>query len=93
MTEFCDEHSGHKANIRELCDFKKDTMRSSTGTIDRLWTAVEKKASKGLVVTSIIIIVGLMSTLFGLVYKSNIDILHEMAGIKSNVALINEKLK
>lgn len=93
MTEFCGEHSGHKANIRELCEFKKDMMKSGSGTIDRLWTAVERRVSRGLIVVFAIIIVGLMGTLFGLVYQSNSKVLCEMVGIKSNVQLIMEKLK
>jgi len=93
MNEFCDQHSGHQENIRELCEFKKDMMRSSSGTIDRLWTAVERKVSKGLLVAFAVIIVGLMGTLFTLVYNSNNKVLHEMVAIKVNVQLIMEKLK
>ena len=95
MTEnhFCGQHSGHKENIRELCDFKKSLTASGTGTIDRIWEAIEKKVSKGLMVAFCVIIVGLMGTLFGLVYQSNGEMLHEMVGIKSNIQLIMEKLK
>ena len=90
---FCLKHEGHKENIRELCEFKKSMTTSGIGTIDRLWEGIEKKVSKGLMVAFCIIIVGLMGTLFGLVYHSNNQVLHEMVKIKVNVALIMETLK
>ena len=82
-------------NIRELCDFKKAMIGSEhgIGIIDRIYERIEKKVSRGMVVTFCIIIVTLMSTLFGLVYHSNSKVLHEMVGIKSNITLIMEKLK
>ena len=90
---FCSQHSGHKENLRELCEFKKSLMASGIGTVDRIWEAIEKKVSKGMMVAFCVIIVGLMGTLFGLVYNSNNRVLHEMVGIKSNITLIMEKLK
>jgi len=90
---FCLKHEGHKENIRELCEFKRSMTASGIGTIDRIWEGIEKKVSKGMVVTFCIIIVTLMSTLFGLVYQSNSKVLHEMVSIKSNIQLIMEKLK
>ena len=93
MTAYCDQHSGHVENIRELCEFKKSVTASGTGTVDRLWTAIEKKASKGMIITFTIITVGFMATLFGLVYHSNSKVLHEMVSVKSNINLLLEKLK
>jgi len=90
---FCLKHEGHKENIRELCEFKKSMTASGIGTIDRLWEGIEKKVSKGMMVAFCVIIVGLMSTLFGLVYHSNSRVLFEMVSIKSNITLIMEKLK
>lgn len=92
---FCSEHSGHKANIRELCEFKK-TMTGGEhgiGTIDRIWERIEKKVSRGIMVTFCFLIVTLVTTLFGLVYHSNSKVLHDMVGIKSNIQLIMETLK
>lgn len=95
MDEFrvCDQHSGHRENIRELCEFKRSMTASGIGTIDRIWTAVENKVSRGLLVAFAIIVVGLMGTLFGLVYHSNKTVLQDMVGIKVNIQLIMEKLK
>ncbi len=90
---FCSKHSGHQENIRELCEFKKSLTTSGLGTIDRIWEGIEKKVSKGMAVAFCVIIVGLMGTLFGLVYNSNSKVLHEMVSIKSNIQLIMEKLK
>jgi len=95
MTEnhFCGQHSGHKENIRELCEFKRSVTTSGTGTIDRIWEAIEKKVSKGVLVIFSVLVMTLVTTLFGLVYHSNSKVLHEMVSIKSIIQLIMEKLK
>jgi len=90
---FCLKHEGHKENIRELCEFIKSMITSGTGTIDRIWEGIEKKVSKGIMVTFSILVMTLVTTLFGLVYHSNSKVLHEMVSIKSNITLIMEKLK
>lgn len=89
----CPEHSGFRENIRELCDFKHKMTDSGIGTIDRLWETVEKKISKGMLVVFTIAIVGLLGTLFGLVYHSNQKLFHEMSDIKTDIAIIKEKVK
>ena len=91
--QFCGQHSGHKENIRELCEFKKSMTASGIGTIDRIWEGIEKKVSKGLMVTFCFLIVTLVTSLFGLVYHSNNKVLHEMVSIRTNINLIMEKLK
>jgi hypothetical protein len=95
MTEkqFCGQHSGFQENIRELCEFKKSMTASGIGTIDRIWEGIEKKVSKGILVTFAVLVMTLVTTLFGLVYHSNSKVLHEMVSIKSNITLIMEKLK
>ena len=93
MPNLCDQHSGFKENIRELCEFKHAMTASGIGTIDRIWEGIERKVSKRMMVSFCVIIITLMSTLFGLVYRSNSKVLHEMVAIKSNVQLIMEKLK
>lgn len=91
--DFCLKHEGFKENIRELCEFKRSMTASGIGTIDRMWEAIEKKVSKGLMITFCFLVVTLVTSLFGLVYHSNSKVLHEMVGIKSNISLIMEKLK
>lgn len=95
MTEnhFCGQHSGHKENIRELCEFKRSLTTSGSGTVDRIWEAIDNKVSKGMMKTFCVLVVALMIGLFGLVYNSNSQVLHEMVSIKSNITLIMEKLK
>ena len=90
---FCGQHSGHKENLRELCEFKKSMTASGTGTIDRIWEGIESKVSKGMMKSFCILVVTLVIALFGLVYNSNSKVLHEMVSIKSNITLIMEKLK
>ena len=90
---FCLKHEGHKENLRELCEFKKSMTASGIGTIDRIWEGIEKKVSKGMMLTFCTLVIILVTTLFGLVYNSNIKVLHEMVSIKSNITLIMEKLK
>lgn len=89
---FCGQHSGHKENLRELCDFKKSLTTSGTGTIDRIWEGIDDKVSKGIMKTFCVLVVTLVIGLFGLVYNSNSKVLHEMVSIKSNIQLIMEKL-
>lgn len=89
----CLEHSGFQENIRELCDFKHKMTDSGIGTIDRIWATVETKISKGMLVVFTIAIIGLLGTLFGLVYHSNQKLFHEMSDIKADIATIKEKVK
>ena len=103
MTEHCEvclKHSGHDANIKELCKFKDKMQQPETGTIDRMWTGIEgaktvaeKKVGKGLAITLFVAIFGLVSGLFTLIYNSNAKVLTEIGTIKANVAGIAEKLK
>ena len=95
MPEFCSEHSGVMANIKELCGFKKklDGGEQGMGELDRMWQSIEKKVSKGVVIGFAIALMTLVTTLFGLVYNSNSKVLHEMVDIKVNIQLIMEKLK
>lgn len=86
----CVEHSGFKARIEELKDFK-DKM--TNGTIERLWSAIDKKATKAMMITIIIIILSFVGTLFGLVYRSQSQILDSVSTIKSEIAVIKEKIK
>lgn len=90
---FCGQHSGHKENIRELCEFKKSLTASGNGTVDRIWEAIDSKVSKGIMKTFCILVVALVVGLFGLVYNSNSQVLDEMVELKVNIQLIMEKLK
>lgn len=95
MSEHCLKHEGHVVNIKELCAFKKklDGGEQGMGELDRMWQSIEKKVSKGMVITFAVLLMSLVTALFGLVYHSNSKVLHEMVSIKSNVQLIMEKLK
>ena len=93
ICEQCLEHSGIKEKVRELCDFKKDMTQSTTGIIDKIKTSLEKKCSKAMLITFAFLMLTLVSTLFGLVYHSNSKVLHEMVSIKTNIGMINDKLK
>ncbi len=88
----CKEHSGLVANIDGLCKFK-DKMTDPTGTIERLWSAIDKKISKGLLITVVVVVIGLIGTLFGLVYNSNQQILTEFATMKADIATIKALIK
>jgi len=93
--EYCDQHSGHKANIDEVCRFKHkmDGGEHGMGELDRMWDAIGKKVSKSMMVTFCILIITLVSTLFGLVYHSNSKVLHEMVDLKANISIIMETIK
>ena len=95
MTEkcFCLKHEGHKENIRELCEFKRDLTASGTGTIDRIWEGIDSKVSKGMMKTFCVVVITLVISLFGLVYNSNSKVLNEMVALKVSVQLIMEKLE
>jgi hypothetical protein len=92
---FCLKHEGHKANIKELCTFKRklDGGEYGMGELERMWQAIERKVSKGMMITFAFLSVSLIVGLFGLVYYSNIQVLHDMVGIKVNIQLIMETLK
>ena len=90
--ELCGEHSGFKENIRELCEFKKK-MSAPGGTTERIWQALDGKIGKGLLITFTILILGLLGTLYGLTYKTQQQILNEMSTIKTDIAVIKEKIK
>jgi len=90
---FCGQHSGHKENIRELCEFKRSLTKSGSGTVDRIWEAIDSKVSKGIMKTFCILVITLVIGLFGLVYNSNSKVLDEMVLLKVNIQLIMEKLK
>ena len=95
MPEHCLKHEGHVANIKELCTFKKklDGGEQGMGEIDRMWQTIERKVSKGMMITFAFLSVTLVVGLFGLVYYSNSQVLHDMVDIKANIQLITEKLK
>jgi len=95
MSEFCNKHFGFKENIRELCDFKRklDGGEQGMGELERMWVGINKKVSKGIVITFAFALMTIVTALFGLVYRSNIQVLHDMVSIKSNIQLITETLK
>lgn len=103
MTEqfdVCLRHSGHDAKIRELCSFKEKMQQSETGTIDRLWKAIDgakdmagKKVGKGLAISLFVAIFSLVTGLFTLIYNSNTKVLTEIGDIKAKVAGIAEKFE
>lgn len=90
--ELCGEHTGFKSDIKTLCKFK-DEMSGPGGTAERLWRALDKKISRGLLITFTIIIFGLLGTLYGLSYRTQHQILEEMSAIKIDIAVIKAKVK
>lgn len=100
MTEridVCLKHSGHDAKINELCKFKEKMTESETGTIDRIWSALDnlsaQKIGRGLAIVLTVALIGMIGTLFALIYQSNSTVLIEIGDIKADVAGIVEKLK
>lgn len=88
----CGEHSGFRSDIRTLCKFK-DKMSAPGGATERLWSALDTKIGKGLLITFTILILGLLGTLYGLTYRTQHQILIEMSSIKIDIAVIKEKVK
>lgn len=84
--------SGVETSIKSLEKFH-EKMTAPEGTIERIWAAIDKRASKGFLIAFSVAIIGLVGTLFGLVYHSNQAILMEFADIKTAVAVIAEKVK
>lgn len=77
--------SGIEANVEHLREFE-NRMIAPDGTVERIWHGIESKASKALVTTIMIVIIGFVGTLFTLVYTSNQEILSEFAEIKEQIA-------
>ncbi|MDY6789861.1 MAG: hypothetical protein SWH54_01215 [Thermodesulfobacteriota bacterium] len=90
--EFCGQHSGHEAKLKELCKFK-DRMTDPGGTIDNIKQTLNSKIGKGLLITFTILILGLITTLYGLNYRTQHQILDQMSTIKTDIAVIKEKIK
>jgi hypothetical protein len=88
----CDDHSGFKANINELCEFKRN-LSGPEGTLQRIFDHMETKVGRGLLITFTILILGLLGTLYGLTYRTQYKILNEMTLIKIDLAVIKEKVK
>jgi len=89
---FCQKHSGFETSIEELCKFK-DKMTDPGGTLDGIRKSINSKIGKGLLITFTILILGLLSTLYGLTYYTQHQILNEISSIKTDIAVIKEKIK
>ncbi len=89
MDKRCSDHSGFKSDIHTLCKFKDETVLK----IDKTWDLLEKKVGRGLLVTFAILIVGLFTSLYGLTYKTQSEILDKVNTIEVNVAVIKEQVK
>ena len=90
--DICNKHSGIQSDIKTLCKFK-DNMINTGGTIERLEKAIESKLGRGLLIAFVVMFLGLLSTLYGLTYVTQSDILIEMSVIQSDVAVIKSKVK
>jgi hypothetical protein len=80
--------SGHTAKLDEISKFKDKMTAPGTGTIDRLWTAIEQRASRGLLIFFTLSILSVMTVLFGLVYRSNEKIVDEFSKIRTDIGII-----
>ena len=85
------EWSGLQTKVRENTDHRK-TVTASGGTFERIWVAINSKISRGFLITVTVLIVGLVGTLFGLVYQSNIEILSDFGTIKADIRVIKTRL-
>ena len=81
-----------KAHIEHLCAYKSK-LSESGGTIERIWAALDNKIGKGLLITFAVLIMGLITTLYGLTYRTQHQILDQMSTIKTDIAVIKEKVK
>lgn len=84
--------SGMMAQIEHLNSFEA-RMVENNGTIDRIWAGIESKISKPVLVTAVVLVIGFISTMFGLVYATNQEILGEVSELKVEVSSIKEKMK
>lgn len=85
------EWSGVQERVEENTSHRKK-MTANSGTIERLWSAIDRKASRAFLVTSAVVLLGLVGTLFSLVYYSNQAILSEFVDMKANIKIIKAKL-
>ena len=89
----CEDCKGYPLidkRINDIEDFKKGMERPGNGTIDRIWTAIENRASKGFLITMAAIIIAFVGTLFSLVFYSNQNILTQFGDIKKDIAVISK---
>jgi len=90
--EIVQQWGGIKQKVVELCNWKTK-MTDPNGTLEHLWSAISKKASWAVMVTVIVIMFGLMGTLFTLLYGSNKEILSEFGEMKTDIAVIKTQLE
>lgn len=81
-----------ETHIKELCKYK-DKLSASGGTIERLWEVMETKIGRGIIITLVIGMLGLLTTLYGLTYNTQIKILSEMSVIQTDIAVIKQQIK
>ena len=76
--------------LEELTKFKD---RMTNGTLARVWQGIEAKASKTIIVTIVVVMVGFVGTLFGLVYRTQNQVLEEISQLNTRVAVFEAQIK
>jgi len=76
--------------LSELTKFKDRMVR---GTVIRIWTAIEKRASKALLITFAVTTISFVGTLFSLVYHTQNKVLEQISQVNTRIAVIETKIK
>lgn len=77
------------AKVEDLVKFKDN---HETGAKE-LWEALNKKASRAFMVTVVVLVMALITALFGLTYETTLQVKEQMAEVKSNLRVMMEQLK
>lgn len=89
MPSECPAHSGIKAKLKFLCDFKEAHERDYPGTIRRLHEKIERRTPLKLFYVLITVLCLLFAGIFGLQVKS----LVAQGEIKTEVTVLQDQMK
>jgi hypothetical protein len=77
------------AKVEELVKFKDQSAEGH----EKIWTEINKKASRAFMVTVIILVMSLVVALFGLTYETTLQVKDQLSEIKSDLQLVSEQMK
>jgi len=77
------------AKIEDLIKFKDHSAEGN----EKLWTEINKKASRAFMVTIVVLVMSLVVTLFGLTYETTLQVKDQLSEIKTDLQIVSEQIK
>ena len=89
----CTQHPLIDKRVKDIEKFKDRMELPGSGTIDRMWTEIETKTSRGFLILIAAIVIAFVGTLFTLVYNSNQNILVQFIDVKAELSAISKVIE